>query len=381
MKKVLLGSSALFIAGVAATPAFAADGIKLNLGGFFRTAVLANFDDHQSNDLGNRRYNDGVFSDAEVYFVGKTTLDNGLTVGARVELEGETASDQIDAAFVYFQGGFGEVRIGSLKGAMNQLCVSPVGGTTNFGAFSQDQVINNAYSDVGKSASVCSGVDGWALSNTKDKSQKIVYISPNFSGFQLGLSWSPNGNHESTGVTNGHSGMPSVTNGEQRNVVDAYATYKHDFGGAVVQWGGGGSWSLSLGGTPSATQSKAEFYSTGLNVTMGKFAVGGAFEYYNNGFGRDRDLWTAGGGASYKFDAFTVGLQYSHSQGDYTADHVARRINTLALTGNYAMGPGISLDGTVQYTWADGDSNSFGTDKAHGGYDAVSFGLGTAFTF
>jgi len=33
--------------------------------------------------------------------------------GARIELEGETSSDQIDEAWIYFSGGFGEVRIGS----------------------------------------------------------------------------------------------------------------------------------------------------------------------------------------------------------------------------------------------------------------------------
>src|SRR5437868_1659871 len=139
MKKVRLGSSALLAAGLATSPAFANDGIKLSLGGFFRTAIDVNIDDHGAGELGNKKYNDGVFSDAEIYFLGKTTLDNGLTVGARVELEGEQSTDQIDAAYIYFQGGFGETRIGSLKGAMSQLCVSPVGGTANFGAFMPDQ--------------------------------------------------------------------------------------------------------------------------------------------------------------------------------------------------------------------------------------------------
>src|SRR5258707_12357559 len=144
MKKILLGSTALLGAAVAAAPAQAADGIKLSLGGFFRTAVLYNIDDHGKNDLGNRRYNDGVFSDGEIYFLGKTTLDNGLTVGVRVELEAEQSGDQIDAAYAYFQGGFGEARIGSQLGALATMCVTPVGGTTNFGAFSQNQIINNA---------------------------------------------------------------------------------------------------------------------------------------------------------------------------------------------------------------------------------------------
>jgi outer membrane protein OmpU len=45
MKKVLLGTSALLGAGLVASPAFAADGIKLSVGGFFKTAYMVNFDD------------------------------------------------------------------------------------------------------------------------------------------------------------------------------------------------------------------------------------------------------------------------------------------------------------------------------------------------
>jgi hypothetical protein len=376
MKKVLLGTSALLGAGLVASPAFAADGIKLGLGGFFRTAIIQNFDNHSSGDLGNNKYNDGVFSDAEIYFTGKTTLDNGLTVGARVELEAEQSTDQIDASYVYFQGGFGEVRIGSQNGALSTMCVTPVGGTVNFGAFSQDQVINNAFS--GFSAGVCNSVDGFL---GQDKSQKLVYMTPNFGGFQLGLSWAPNGGHESSGVTGFHSGMPDVVSGEQRNVVDAYATYAHDFDGWSVSWGGGGSWAISEGGT-NVSGTKGNFYQTGLNLTFGQFAVGAAFEYYKNGTSSltstHQNDWVAGAGISYNIDAWTVGLQYSHSRYEgLTATDEHRNTNTVALTGKYDMGPGISLDGTLQYTHASGSNG----DAASGGYHSVGIGLGTSFTF
>src|SRR5260221_3230009 len=247
MKKILMGSTALLGAGLIAAPAQAADGIKLSLGGFFRTAVLYNIDDHGKNDLGNRRYNDGVFSDAEIYFLGKTTLDNGLTVGARVELEAEQHNDQIDAAFVYFQGGFGEVRIGSQNGAMAAQCITPVGSTANFGAISPSSIGNNAMVDTNAaSATVCESV---ASEGSGSKRQKIVYITPSFGGFQLALSWSPNGAHESAGVTGGHGGMPAVIDGEQRNIVDAYASFSHDFDGWSLSAGAGGSWALSTRGT------------------------------------------------------------------------------------------------------------------------------------
>ncbi|HEX9448799.1 MAG TPA: porin [Dongiaceae bacterium] len=377
MKKVLLGTSALLGAGLVASPAFAADGIKLELGGFFKTAVMGNWDDHGSSDLGNRRYNSVVSSDAEVWFKGKTTLDNGLTVGTRVELEGEQNNDQIDAAFVFFQGGFGEVRIGSQNGAMAAQCITPVGSTANFGAISPSSIGNNAMVDTNAgSATVCESVDS---EGSGSKSQKIVYITPSFGGFQLALSWSPNGAHESAGVSNGHAGMPAVVDGEQRNVVDAYASFSHDFDGWSLSAGGGGSWALSTGGTGGKKQ---QDYQAGLNLTFGSFSVGGAFEYMNNenrtGVSLGADQWTGAAGMAYNVDAWTVGLQYSYTKVyDTDALHTHRNVHQIELTGKYDMGPGIALDAGIGYAHANGSSG----DAAHGGYDAFNVGLGTSFTF
>ncbi len=381
MKKALLAGSALLAMTAATSPALAADGIKLNLGGYFRSALLVNFDNHGTGSLGDKRYADAITQDARIYFSGKTTLDNGITVGAKVELLAETKTgNQIYQAYGYMQGGLGELRFGGQKGSLEVMCVTPVGGTANFSAFTTNQVINNANVDLPGSgkAPICRDVDDMI----GKKSQKLVYISPNFGGFQLGVSWAPNGNHLTAddGVGDFHSGMPKVQDGEQRNVIDAYAVYKHDFDGWGVTWGGGGSWAASLGGSPTSNQKKASIYQTGLNFTFGKFAIGGAFSYLDNVIQKSTyhdSYWVAGGGIAYTLDAWTLGLQYSHNQGDYDKEGAQRRTNTMAVTANYAMGPGINIDGTVQYTWANGDSG----DAAHGGYNALSLGLGTAFKF
>ena len=129
MRRILLGSTALIGAGVAmaSQPALAADGIKLGVGGYFRTAYMVVFDDDSEGEPGNERNTDGVFSDAEIHFTGSTILDNGLELGARVELEGEDNSgdggDQIDEAWIYFSGGFGELRVGSIDDALGTMCV------------------------------------------------------------------------------------------------------------------------------------------------------------------------------------------------------------------------------------------------------------------
>jgi outer membrane protein OmpU len=387
MKKLLLGTSALVGAGLVASPTFAADGIKLGLGGFFRTSFNANIDNNGQNDLGNNRDATEVTSDAEIYFIGHTTLDNGLTVGTRVELEGEQkAGDQIDAAYVYFQGGFGELRIGSQYSAIAGQCVTPVGGTSNFGAFSQDTINNNAFVNTfALSATVCEGVDTENASDGANlKAQKVVYLTPNFSGFQLALSWTPNDNHESG---NGHTTMNADNEGDQKQIIDAYLTYTHDFEGFSVQWGGGGSWALAADGDHNK---KKQFYQTGMNLTFGNLAIGGAFQYMSDINARydpvsgaftsnhGGDMWVAGGGLAYTMDAWIFGAQYSYSHIDGVDDAGSnRKIHQAVLTAQYAMGPGIMLDGELGYAHADGSS----ADAANGGYDSFNFGLGTAFTF
>ena len=129
MKKALLGTTALVAAGLAVGDAYAADTcVQLTIGGRYMGAAGALFG--ETSDFyreGNTR--NYVFKqDVEVYFQGHTTLDNGLEVGARVELEGQTSSDQIDAVYAYFSGGFGQVRFGdTARGAQRHQLAALIG--------------------------------------------------------------------------------------------------------------------------------------------------------------------------------------------------------------------------------------------------------------
>jgi outer membrane protein OmpU len=385
MKKVLLGTTALLGAGLVASPAFAADGIKLGVGGFFKTAYMVNFDDDSEGEPGNERNTDGVFSDAEIHFTGSTVLDNGLEVGARVELEGEDDTspdgdgDQIDEAWIYFSGGFGELRMGSDDDALANACIVPPGGTGNFSAFSPNQWGANTVT----SNSVCSGVDD------RGDAQKFVYISPSFAGFQFTGSYTPNGGDERHGDGVGaHLGMPANVDGESRHNVSAYLSYAFEGDGWGLTAGAGASFEGHVEQAPGPDRDEQEFYQAGLNLTFGNFSVGGVFEYFHdlaeqgNDFGVD--TWVAGAGIAYSIDAWTVGAQYSHgdseNDGELGGESTQDRI---VLTGNYAMGPGINIDAEVGYTWVDVSEDGVSTfgGEAFDNYDALEIGIGTNITF
>jgi outer membrane protein OmpU len=385
MKRLLCSTTALVGIGVMAGQASAAEPIKLMLGGFFREAYMVNFDDDGEGELGNERNTDGFFNDAEIFFMGMTTLDNGLTVGARVELEGEDDADQIDEAWIHFSGGFGEVRIGSNDEALVGACILPPGGTDNFSAFSPNQWAANVSPFAPDfpaltSNAVCVGVDD------REDAQKIVYMTPVFGGFQLRASYTPNGGDERHGDGVGaHLGMPTNSDGESRHNVSVYGTYELVRETWGLTAGLGASFEGHVEQQPRDDQREQTFYQGGLNLTFGAFSIGGVFEYYDNLLsfkgGDDADGWVAGGGLAYDFEDFVLGAQYSHQStevdragggsDDFTMDRAV-------VTAIYPLGPGIDLDAEIAYTWIDTDPESAdGVDD----YQSLEIGLGTAITF
>ena len=385
MKGKLLASTACVGVGLIGS-ASAADGIKLGVGGFFNETYMAVFDDDGEGELGNERNTDGFFNDAEIHFMGSTVLDNGLEVGARIELEGENDNDQIDEAWVFFSGGFGEVRVGSQDDALVGACLLPPGGTTTFSAFSPNQW--GANTDVFASGfpaltsnAACIGVD------EKEDAQKIVYTTPIFAGFQLRVSYTPNGGDETHDDGVGpHVGMPTNDDEESRHNFAAYATYEYEGDGWSLSAGGGGSFEGHVEQSPGPDRKKQQFYQAGLNLTFGPFSVGGVFEYYNNlvafDGGDETDAWVAGGGVAYTMDAWTFGAQYSHqladtdgSGSDGDADFTMDR---AVLIANYALGPGIDIDGELGYTWLDTDPETAGNVDD---YQGIEIGMGTTLTF
>lgn len=402
MSTTCLAGSALASACVAGSAA-AEEPIKLSVGGFFRSAYMVVVDDNDGEDFvfaepGFDRNVDGIFSDAEIHFKGRTVLDNGLEVGARVELEGESESeeggDQIDEAWIYFAGGFGEFRIGSEDEALAQACLLPPGGTANFSAFSPNQWGANAFSPVSNTA--CTGVD-----DTSD-AQKILYISPVFGGFQLVVSYTPNPDRETHNDGVGpHLGMPPKFVGESNYNASVYLTYSHQWRGGGLTWGGGASFEGEIDDVEDFTDNnfaERDFYQTALTVDIGRFSIGGVFEYFNDidktdsgfsgfEFGNEHDAWVAGGGVAYNYNAWTFGAQYSYRDDDFDSyfdgDHDRQETvqQRAVVTVDYVLGPGLNLDAEVGYTWRDfdpEDENTFFTDD---NYDGLEIGLGSSLRF
>jgi predicted porin len=366
MKKVLLGTSALLGVGLLAGTAQASDGVKLSLGGYITNQFGVAFDDDGDGEAGDDRNAVGVGTDAEIYFLGSVTLDNGITVGARFDLEGgDEDNDQIDQAYAYFKGGFGDIRIGSQAGAAGNMYMLPPGSTANFGPYSPNTT---------GSVSSPGIFDPEGMLTQQDKSQKLVYYSPNWGGFSFGLSYTPNDNEKdyNNGDNADGSWRAVSNNGDSDNNVGLGVHYDLE----------GDGWGLAVGGAAyfegdvqNADADEQAGYNLGVNATFGGFAVGVAGTYLDDVNGDNQDAWAIGTGFSYNVDAWTVGAGWAHAELE-VADAGDQSSDRVGVTGSYAMGPGIDLDAGIFYTWADADE-----DDALDDYDSIEFAVGSSIKF
>ena len=168
MKRFLYGTTAMVVAGLTAGNASAASGLKLGIAGFFRNSIGASWGNGPQatfpatttggapapgvstaglNSFG--RQDVSMRQEIRVNFTGETTLDNGITVGVLVGLNGENvmksgSNTQINRAYADFSGRFGMIRIGETNSALGTDCVSDPGNvTSNFGVNSPDESFSN----------------------------------------------------------------------------------------------------------------------------------------------------------------------------------------------------------------------------------------------
>ncbi len=348
MKKVLLGTTAIGAAALVAGPAAAQDGkISLGVGGYYENFMTAVF---QDNDVPGQEYNEfNVRQEGEIHFTGETTLDNGLTVGFQAQLEAVTQGDQMDETYLYFEGSWGRLQMGSENSAPYLMqYTAPAAG---LGLNSANIVPINNFS----SASTATFL------NAVSDANKITYFTPRFAGFQLGASYTPNvdslgGNQQSSGLN------LDEQDGDYNNFFGIGANFVESFGGVDVAVSAGfeyGSNEEDNAGGPDYDDFYG--YSGGLNVGFSGFTVGGSVQHNNGGLDDDADTLVWDAGVTYGQGPWEVGFTYLSGEtetfngvtGASTGDD---KIDRFEVGGNYRLSPGVKVVGALQYSEIEDDS-------------------------
>lgn len=355
MNKLLL-SSAVAVLALSAAPAFAQDDstLKLNLGGHFKGYVnYTNQDDGLA--AGDVRDFD-ILRQTEVHFGGETTLDNGLTVGAQLEAIADGGeSFDLDESYVYLAGTWGRVNFGDEDGAAYLLQVAAPSGDDNVDGIRQ--FINPiSFAGGGLTDFYDGGID--YANDIAGNADKITYLTPVFSGFQAGVSYTPSVTDGAVTVSRGGNGN-ALEDTSLEDVFEGSLRYEGSFNNVGMILGGGYTYADDI-----------DQWNVGADFDIGAFGLGAVYTDLDvDGIEASAETWVLGG--DYTTGPFKVGVSYLNQD----TELLGADLETDRYTGGviYTYGPGMSFRGSVSYA----DFDAAGAGDA----DATSVLLGTQINF
>ena len=339
MKKLLLASVAVGSLALAAAPAHA--DIDLEIGGFFKG--YGAFVD-QDETAGTEANDFDIVRSTELHFGGETTLDNGLTVGVHVETSVDQAdASGIDESYLYFSGDWGRVNFGGEDGTAYLLQVAAPSADNNLDGLRQ---YIQPFAATGLGA-VRLDYDVAPITNTDN----ITYLSPIFSGFQVGVSFSPD-----TDAASAVGGVGTSTNtaGAINETYEVAARYEGMFQNVGVIAGAGYSFGAEDGS--SATTDDREIWNVGLDLDVGPFGIGASYSEDNNAaVNGDTEVLVVG--ADYTTGPFKLGASYYNNDTDGGTEYDRYTAGVV-----YKYGPGMSFRGAIQFLDRDNVSPTADTD-------------------
>lgn len=346
MKKLLLGSTALAVGGLVAAPAMAADPIKMGVGGYYTFYALAG--SIQSTYALNGSYvsYNGVqfIQEGEIHFIGQTKLDNGTSIGLRVELEawnpagtttvgGTTiANRQIDEAYLFAFGDWGRVEMGSKDDAPYIMYYGSPSALIGFGFVQHNTSFSWTNPTANANNTAAFHISAMTLDAQYQDVNRINYYTPRFAGLQVGVSYTPKmniGTGSQWGLSPGPgtiggvcgfndattaNGCPTQDN-SWFNAVAVGANYLNKFGVVSVAAYVGYSYASFIPSN-NYVQSAANLnnganltnwqqFAAGLQFSAYGFTVGGSYIWDNNGLGAN--YYT---GQNNDTNAFSAGMMY-----------------------------------------------------------------------
>ena len=355
MKKQLMAGTALvaatmFIAGgaVAAEKKMMKPSISVN--GSVEALVGGILDE----DMGEDTSAIDVRYDSEIHFNGRATLDSGVKIHARTELEGKYGTDgRIDEYFLSLSGSFGNIILGGTGGAPVKMLTGLSGswatGVGDTHAFDSDNWVGSV---AGRGTFP---VIQHSRLDTGD-AVKATYISPKFGGFQVGLTYSPS------------FGNDDPADGNVR--VDAVGIAHDGIEGAVSYGGKFGDVGFGVGAGMTAYQGPNDGGSGDTSdwLVAGRLDFGGGFRV---AIAHKR---TTNDDESTQGQLTDAGVRYVAGANQFSLVGSVGEMDEggasyTAVTGSYAraLGPGVKLH--INLIWNESDD---GGASENGGLAAVS---------
>lgn len=285
-----------------------------------------------------------MLRDSELHFRAEGKTDSGLTYGFLVEalVDGPDGFG-VQESYLYLSNQYGKVILGSEDGASYALQVSAPSADSNIDGLRQYiNPLNYGATAVGGGSFLSGGVDYAARATGKN--EKITYLTPVWSGLQLGVSYTPDVTDASTNVT-GFNNNPAGS-----GLNDAYeAGIRYQGEAGSVKYKVGGGYTTIEQETNAPANDDVDQWNVGADLDIGDYGVGAAYVKTENNLGvKANDTETIVVGVDYKVnDAVKVGASYYTSDfgtavGDIDIDRYTAGVN-------YTIVDGLSLRGSVSF--------------------------------
>lgn len=350
MKKILLCSAAILGVSAVAAPAMAQ--VDVTVGGHTKNYLGWADQDNVAGNADAKSFD--MLRESQLHFNAEGTADNGLTYGFHVEALVDGGDNfATRESYLYLSSNLGRVNLGSEDGANYLLQVAAPSADSNVDGLRQwINPVNYTAAVLG--ASPLTGLARVDYANDATaQAEKITYLSPNWSGFQFGLSYTPS-------VTNGNG---AGTAGFAPKVVGAVGVVSLDdaYEGAVRYEGTFNNVGFAVGAgythvenegrnTPAVnTNDDVQQWNIGADLDIGAFGLGAVYTQTDNVGGTknlDSDTWVVG--ADYTTGPFQFGVSYYNNELDLVGPG---DIETDRYTAGvvYTVTQGLTLRGSISH--------------------------------
>lgn len=360
MRKILLGTTAVVGAALLSNVAQAQTAPTVRIGGYFEFAGGYVDDSADRNAVTvaagaagpartvNRDKID-FKTDTEIVVIVGGKAANGLSYGAQVELQIDginpvsgagTAVDTDEAWGFISSPTLGTLQFGDQDSAASQMAVSLPGAVAQLGMSAQwDEFV--ALAADGNRYLVNDINDG-------NDSTKIIYMSPQFFGFDFGISFAPNAREGEEFRNAAGTALHRDPTDSIRNELSGAVRYRGSFGNIGVT-AGLAAHRADAQANNANLQDVSE-YQAGLQVTGFGLTVGGMYRWGKHGgttraplaSGRANST-TYGLGATYVTGAIAVGAFYAKAERDNGGALADRTQTVWGLGASYTLAPGLDL--------------------------------------
>jgi hypothetical protein len=323
MKKSLLATTALAALGAVAVASPASAKFEVGVSGYMEQWF--GYSDNKESVQANSDSFDQI-SDNEFNIDFKQTLDNGLEIGGQIQVEGQQAGGETDEQFIFMNGSFGRIEIGTDNGAAYRM---------HYGVASQGIGIDEAdwtswipgTSTEARATSIGSGIE--------NDQNKITYFSPRINGVQFGITYIPEMDVNLQTPSAGQTEVDAVRD----NAYSVAANYNTSFDAVSVM--------ASIGYTDggSSVPGNHDGINAGLRIGFGGFTASLAYGEEDDDGANDDEVSILGVGLGYS--AGPAGVSIAYLRGEDSADNFKQ--NAIELGASYVMGPGVTAKGSIWY--------------------------------